>query len=324
MPVPLLQVADLTTHLHTSRGVVQAVDGVSFDVNEAEAIGLVGESGSGKTMTAMSIARMLPHPAGRIVRGSVKLAGDELLDKTPAQMQHIRGRLIGTILQDPMSSLNPVFSIGEQISDAIRAHRDLPREAVRDEVQRLLEVVRIPAAKSRVDNYPHQMSGGMRQRAVGALALSSAPRLLIADEPTTALDVTVQAQYLKLLRELQRELRLSIVLITHDFGVVAAVCDRVAVMYAGRIVEQAPVGKLFDSPQHPYTVSLLGALRTGQSARKSRLFSLAGQPPDLCEPPRGCRFAPRCSQASTRCHNEYPPATVHGEDHVSNCWLHLS
>jgi peptide/nickel transport system ATP-binding protein len=324
MAQALLQVSDLTTHLNTSRGVVQAVDGVSFDVNEGEVMGLVGESGSGKTMTAMSIARMLPQPAGRIVRGSVKLAGEELVDKTQAQMQDIRGRLIGTILQDPMSSLNPVFSIGNQIGDAIMAHRDLPRGSVREEVKRLLDLVRIPAAKSRVDDYPHQMSGGMRQRVVGALALSCTPKLLIADEPTTALDVTVQAQYLNLLRELQRELSLSIVMITHDFGVVAAVCDKVAVMYAGRIVEQAPVGELFDRPQHPYSVALLGALRTGSSGRKSRLFSLAGQPPDLRDPGKGCRFAPRCAHAMDRCREQYPPATLHGVNHVSNCWLHQS
>ena len=253
--------------------------------------------------------------------GSVRLQGEELLNKTEAQMQTVRGRLIGTILQDPMSSLNPVFTIGEQIGDAVMAHQSVPRRVARDEARRLLETVRIPAAQSRVDDYPHQMSGGMRQRAVGALALASSPKLLIADEPTTALDVTVQAQYLKLMRELQRELRLSIILITHDFGVVATACDRVAVMYAGRIVEQAPVARLFDDPRHPYTQALLGTLRTGHGTRKSRLATLGGQPPDLRDPPTGCRFAARCAHASDHCRAHYPPTSTHGPGHTSNCWL---
>jgi oligopeptide/dipeptide ABC transporter ATP-binding protein len=316
---PLLEVTDLRTHLFTRKGVVRAVDGVSFSVRSGETLGIVGESGSGKSMTALSIQRLLPKPTGRIVGGDIRLAGEDLLAKSEREMSSIRGRHMAMILQDPMSSLNPVLTIGQQLSDPLRAHRRLSASDIRSAIRRLLDMVRIPAPETRINDYPHQMSGGMRQRIVGAIALSCEPKLLIADEPTTALDVTVQAQYLQLLRDLQARLQLAIIMITHDFGVVARICDRVAVMYAGRIVETASTSELFDRPAHPYTRALMQSMPR-LDRQFDRLPAIEGQPPDLRKPMTGCRFAPRCVHASAICREQYPEPMVVAPEHVVHCW----
>ena len=314
----LLEVENLRVELATRTGVVRAVDGVSFHVAAGETLGIVGESGCGKTMTALALQRMLPRPGGRIVGGSVRLGGDDILAKSEAEMRDIRGRDMAMILQDPMSSLNPVMMVGAQVAEPIRAHQRLARQPLQTAVLRMLNAVRIPSPAARASNYPHQMSGGMRQRVVGAIALSCRPRLLIADEPTTALDVTIQAQYLALLKDLQRDTGVAMILITHDFGIVAKMCDRVAVMYAGRVVETADIRTLFARPAHPYTRALLEALPSMEH-RTARLKVIDGQPPDLRDPPKGCRFAPRCALATRACLDEYPPATTLGPDHVVHC-----
>jgi len=316
---PLIEVRGLVAELHTRQGVVRAIDGIDLEIAPGETLGLVGESGSGKTMTALALERMLP-PSGRIVSGEIRLEGTDLLALDENAMRRVRGSRIAMILQDPMSSLNPVFTVCDQIAAPMHAHRDLDEKDVLEEVRRLLERVRIPSPESRMRDYPHQLSGGMRQRVVGAIALSCQPGLLIADEPTTALDTTIQAQYLKLLEDLQREVGFAILLITHDLGVVAKLCDRVAVMYAGRIVETAPVDEIFDHPAHPYTRALLDSLPR-MDVRVERLPSIEGQPPDLRLPMTGCRFAPRCAHASEQCRNEYPPQTTLSPSHRVSCWL---
>jgi oligopeptide/dipeptide ABC transporter ATP-binding protein len=316
----ILQVEDLHTHFFTRSGVVKAVDGVSFSVAEGETLGIVGESGSGKSMTALSILRMVPAPAGQIVGGKILLRGENLLEKSEKEMRKIRGRRISMILQDPMTSLDPVFTIGDQLVEPIRIHQ---REQGGDpwaRVKEMLTLVKIPSPETRMNDYPHQMSGGMRQRVVGAIALACQPELLIADEPTTSLDVTIQAQLLALLKEVQRQLNLAMIIITHDFGIVARICHRVAVMYAGRIVEAADVRTLFRNPAHPYTVALLKSLpRLGTEAE--RLFTIGGQPPDPRHLPPGCSFAPRCTRAMEVCSGEYPPQREVGEHHVVSCYL---
>ena len=317
---PVLDVVDLRTHLHTRWGVTKAVDGVSFRLRRGETLGVVGESGSGKSMLALSLVRLLPEPAGRIVGGRVLLDGADLLTLPESRMRGLRGRAISMILQDPHQSLNPVFSTGNQLEEAIRAHdRRLDRDTVRQRAVDALRSVHVPAPEQRLAQYPHQLSGGMKQRVVGAMAMSYRPRVLIADEPTTALDVTIQAQYLKLLRELQAATGVAIILITHDFGVVAEACDRVAVMYAGRIVEQGPVRDIFDRPHHPYTRALLDS-RPRADVTVDRLASIDGQPPSLIDPPEGCRFAPRCAFAGDRARVEYPPAHEVSDGHVAWCW----
>ena len=316
---PVLEVADLAVELATRRGVVRPVDGVSFSVAAGETLGIVGESGSGKTMTALAIQRMLPSPGGRIAAGSIRLDGDDLAAKPEAAMRAIRGRQMAMILQDPMSSLYPVLTVGDQVADPMRTHRRLSGRGLRDAVVAMLDAVRIPSPASRASAYPHQMSGGMRQRVVGAIALSCAPRLLIADEPTTALDVTIQAQYLAMLKDMQQATGVALVLITHDFGIVARLCDRVAVMYAGRIVETAGVQALFDRPAHPYTRALLASL-PDMDRRVDRLPAIEGQPPDLRALPPGCRFAPRCPLADARCHAAYPGPVEIAPGHVAHCW----
>lgn len=317
---PLIEVRDLKTYLFTRRGVVRAVDGVSFSIREGETLGLVGESGSGKTMTALSIERVLPQPAGRIVGGQVLMGGVDLVGLSEAEMESIRGRRIAMILQDPMSSLNPVMTIGTQVAEPLRTHQRLNSRGLHDRIKEMLALVRIPAPETRVREYPHQMSGGMRQRVVGAIALSCQPRLLIADEPTTSLDVTIQAQYLRLLEDIQAAQGVSILIITHDFGIIARTCDRVAVMYAGRIVETADVRTLFDRPLHPYTQALLES-RPRLDVRRRRLAAIEGQPPDLRSPPAGCRFAARCPKATTVCHDRYPPEVTVDNGHAVSCWL---
>ena len=319
----LLDVSDLRTHLDTKNGLVRAVDGVSFRLHAGETLGIIGESGSGKSMTALSILQVVPKPAARIVGGTVLYRGRNLLEKNEREMRRIRGREIAMILQDPQTSLNPVFTVGNQIVEALRIHRrHNGRGALLQRAVEALKQVRIAAPEERIRSYPHQMSGGMKQRAVGAMAISCNPRIIVADEPTTSLDVTIQAQYLRLLRDLQRESGLAILFITHDFGIVAKLCQRLLVMYAGRVVEAGPVRDVFDSPSHPYTSALLGSV-VGSDAKAERLQAIEGQPPALWSLPPGCRFAPRCPHADDRCRTEYPPAfNVQREtcDHVASCW----
>ena len=323
MTETILRVEDLRTHFFTRSGVVRAVDGVSFSVRERETLGIVGESGSGKSMTALSILRMVPAPAGKVVGGRILLRGDDLLTKSEKEMQKIRGSRISMILQDPMTSLDPLFTIGDQLAEPIRIHQRDGTTSVQARVEEMLRLVKIPSPERRVHDYPHQMSGGMRQRIVGAIALACQPELLIADEPTTSLDVTIQAQFLALLKDVQRELGLAMIVITHDFGIVARLCHRVAVMYAGRIVEEADVRTLFRSPAHPYTIALLRSLP--QLGRETeRLFTIGGQPPDLRHLPAGCSFAPRCSKAIDVCRTEYPAQREVGEGHHVCCHVHAS
>jgi oligopeptide/dipeptide ABC transporter ATP-binding protein len=315
----VLEVEDLHTYCFSRYGVVKAVDGVSFSLRQGEVLGIVGESGCGKTMTALSLLRLVPRPAARIVKGAIRLEGENLLDKTERQMRQIRGRRISMILQDPQTSLNPVFTIGNQLIEAIRIHhQDGHRSLVRRAVDGLRQV-RLAAPERRVQDYPHQMSGGMKQRVVGAIAISCEPKVIIADEPTTALDVTIQAQYLRLLREIQEETNLAVIFITHDFGVVAKMCDRVMVMYAGRAVETGPVREIFNHPSHPYTQALLNSVPS-MDDDVERLYSIDGQPPALWDLPEGCRFAPRCPYADDRCREQYPPSFTVGEGHRADCW----
>jgi len=315
----VLQVRDLHAHLHTRWGVVRAVDGVSLDLREGETLGLVGESGCGKTMTALSILRLLPQPAGRIVQGEILLEGEDLVAKSEREMRRVRGRRVAMILQDPQTSLNPVFSIGNQLVEALRLHHRDDGRALWRRAEAALRQVRVAAPGQRLRDFPHQMSGGMKQRVVGAVAVAGAPKLLIADEPTTALDVTIQLQYLTLLKEIQARTRLAMLFITHDFGIVARMCDRVAVMYAGRIVETAPMRDLFTAPRHPYTEALMAAVPKMETA-VDRLASIDGQPPSLQRLPPGCRFAPRCRYADERCHRDYPPVFDVGPGHEAACW----
>ncbi len=319
--LPLLELRDLSTHYVSARGtrVVQAVDGVSLSLRAGETLGIVGESGSGKTTLALTIMRLLP-PAAKIVGGQIRFEGEDLLAKSDAQMRHIRGKRIAMILQDPMASLNPLFTIGDQVAEPIRVHEGVGRASAWSRARELLKAVRIPAPDARLREYPHQMSGGMRQRIVGAIAVSCEPRLLIADEPTTSLDLTIQAQYLKLLRDLQREHHLALIFITHNLGIVAKMCDQVAVMYAGRVVERGPALRIFDEPAHPYTRALLESIPRMTDSRE-RLAAIDGQPPDPAALPGGCAFHPRCPAAMERCRQEAPPELALTSDHATRCWL---
>lgn len=316
----VLEVNDLRTYFYTRWGTVKAVDGVSFALAEGETLGIVGESGCGKTVTCLSILRMLPDSVGRIVGGEILLEGENLVEKSEREMCQIRGDKISMILQDPMTSLNPVFSVGEQIAEVFRIHRRLSGDLLWQKVTEMLRLVKIPAPEVRRRAYPHQMSGGMRQRVVGAIGMSCQPRLLIADEPTTSLDVTIQAQYLRLLKELQAELGLSLIFITHDFGIVAKMCDRVAVMYAGRTVESANVRTLFNSPAHPYTEALLHSV-PHLDGPLQQLVSIEGQPPALYNLPEGCSFAPRCPYTRDICSRQYPPEVRIEDGHWASCWM---
>lgn len=316
----ILEVKDLKTHFFTRRGVLKAVDGVSFSLREGETLGLVGESGCGKSITCFSIIGLVPEPAGRIVGGEIIFNGENLLLKSEKEMDQIRGPEISMILQDPLTSLNPLFTIGEQVAEPIRIHQKRDKNAAWGKAMEMLQMVRIPSPEVRMKEYPHQMSGGMRQRIVGGMVLSCQPKVLIADEPTTSLDVTIQAQFLKLLKEIQQESNLSMIIVTHDFGIVARACDRVAVMYAGRIVESAGTLELFNNPTHPYTVALMDSLpKMGE--KRDRLFTIEGQPPDLRTLGTGCSFAPRCTKAMDICRREYPPQMTIDEGHSVNCWL---
>jgi oligopeptide/dipeptide ABC transporter ATP-binding protein len=316
----VLDVRDLHTHFFLRRGVVKAVDGVSFSLKRGEVLGLVGESGCGKSLTALSLMRLLPKGGARTIKGEVLLGGENILDRTPAEMREIRGRRISMVLQDPQTSLNPVFSVGDQLREAIeRRRKGASLSEIMKEAVAALRRVEIAAPEQRIGQYPHQMSGGMKQRVVGAIAISGEPEVLIADEPTTALDVTIQLQYLKLLKRLQAENGMAILFITHDFGVVGRMCDRVAVMYAGRIVECGPVKQIFEAPQHPYTRALIASVpkMTGPAGR---LTTIEGQPPSLMDLPQGCRFASRCALVEQRCLDAYPGSVRVGPDHTADCW----
>jgi peptide/nickel transport system ATP-binding protein len=315
----LLEVRDLQTYIYTRRGVVKAVDGATFSVRRGETLGIVGESGSGKSMTCLSILRLVPEPGGRIVGGRIVFDGHDLLAKSPEEMRRLRGSRIAMILQDPMASLNPALTVGAQIAEALTLHRGLRGRALDTRVLELLRQVRISDPERRVHAYPHQMSGGIRQRVAGAIAISCQPSLLIADEPTTSLDVTIQAQYLRLLKEIQRATNLALVFVTHDLGIVAKLCDRVAVMYAGRIVETGTTREIFNRPRHPYTIGLLNCLPTLRRGREP-LAAIEGQPPDLAAVPAGCAFAPRCGLAEPRCRQTPPPLEAAGVEHRVACF----
>jgi peptide/nickel transport system ATP-binding protein len=320
---PLLRVHDLKTHFHTRDGVVRAVDGVSFDVMPGETLAVVGESGCGKSVTAMSILRLLPMPPARIAGGRIEFEGRNLLDLSEPEMRKVRGNAISMIFQEPMTSLNPVLTIGRQISEALVLHRGMTEKAALARAAEMLRKVRIPEAERRLAQYPHELSGGMRQRVMIAMALACGPRLLIADEPTTALDVTIQAQILELMHELRDETGASVILITHDLGVVAEIAHRVVVMYAGRKVEEAPIGELFASPRHPYTRGLLGSMpHLGDSVNETgkRLVEIPGMVPSLKDPAPGCLFAPRCANATERCSREVPALELHAPGHWAACW----
>jgi len=316
---PLLVVEDLRTHFFTRRGVTRAVDGVSFTLHAGETLALVGESGSGKSVTCLSLVRLVPEPAGRIIGGRVTFAGEDLLQKSPAQMRRVRGKQIAMVLQDPLTSLNPALTIGTQVSEVVRLHQGLRGASLRERVLDSLRRLRIPAADTRLGHYAHQFSGGMRQRVSSAIALSCAPRLLIADEPTTALDVTIQAQYLELLKEVQASAGVAVILVTHDFGIVAAIADRVAVMYAGRIVEMGSTLQVFDNPSHPYTRALLRCL-PDVAQKPKQLVEIGGQPPDLARLPRGCPFAPRCPERQAICDEAFPATVDVAKGHTASCW----
>lgn len=316
----ILKVKDLKTYFFTRHGVVKVVDGVSFCLKEAETLGLVGESGCGKSITCLSILKLVPKPAGRIVGGEIIFDGEDLISKGEKEMRRIRGKRISMILQDPITSLNPLFTIGEQVAEPILIHQKIDRTRVWEKVREMLRLVKIQSPEVRMIEYPHQMSGGMRQRIAGAMVLSCQPDLLIADEPTTSLDVTIQAQFLDLLKEIQRRSNLSMIMVTHDFGIVAKVCDRVAVMYAGKIVESAGTRELFNNPMHPYTKALMDSLPK-MDVKVDRLFSIEGQPPDLRNLPPGCSFAPRCSQTKEICRQLYPPQAEVKNGHSVSCWL---
>src|SRR5919198_626981 len=321
MAQQVLEVKQLQTYFFSAQGtrVVKAVDGVSFTLNEGETLGVVGESGSGKTVTSMSLLRLLP-PAARIVGGEVWFRGENLLTKSEGEMRELRGSQLTMILQDPMMSLNPLFTIGEQIAEPLRIHRHMRGARLGERIKELLRGVRIPSPEVRLREYPHQMSGGMRQRIVGAIGISCEPRLLIADEPTTSLDLTIQAQYLNLLRELQRAHGLALIFITHNLGIVAKMCDQLAVMYAGRVVESGPVSQIFNAPTHPYTEALLNSIPRMTDSTQ-RLTAIEGQPPDLSKLPPGCSFAPRCPRAFEQCLQMAPPETVTEEGRTARCWL---
>jgi oligopeptide/dipeptide ABC transporter ATP-binding protein len=317
----VLEVKELRTYFFTRRGVGKAVDGVSFMLRRGETLGIVGESGSGKSMTALSILRLNPTPASRITAGQIFFRGEDLVLLTEAEMRRYRGSRISMVLQDPATALDPVFTVGYQLEEPLKRHQRLQGAALKTKAVEMLRLLRIPSPELRIGDYPHQMSGGMRQRSVGAIALSCDPELLIADEPTTALDVTTQLAYLQVLKDIQRTRRLALLFITHDLSIVARVCDRVAVMYAGRIVESGEVSEIFDHPMHPYTEGLLNSVLDFATARL-RLHTIEGQPPSIYEIPSGCPFAPRCAYVMDRCRQEQPPELLVGDGHVASCWRH--
>lgn len=315
----LLSVRDLKTSFFTHVGEVKAVRGISFDVNEGEVLGIVGESGSGKSVTSLSIMGLLQYP-GRVVDGEILLNGEDILTYSKDQMRRVRGKEIAMIFQDPMTSLNPVYTIGNQVMEMILEHEKMTKREARARAIEMLKLVGIPAAEKRIDSYPHEFSGGMRQRVMIALALSCNPKLLIADEPTTALDVTIQAHILNLIKKLNRQFGMTTMLITHDLGVVATVCDKVAVMYGGLIMEYGTVDEIFYHPRHPYTMGLLGSIPHVDGGEKRRLIPIDGTPPDLINPPKGCPFSTRCKYCMNVCTQEQPPYFAE-DKHRTMCWM---
>jgi len=320
MSKKLLEVSDLKTHFFTDDGVVKAVDGVSFSIEEGETFGLVGESGCGKSVTALSIIRLISDPPGKIVDGKIYLEGEDLVKKSEKEMQKVRGNKISMIFQEPMTSLDPVFTIGSELMEVIQLHQDLDKKEARKKAIKMLRIVGIPEPEKRIKEYPHQLSGGMRQRAMIAMALSCNPQLLIADEPTTALDVTIQAQILRLMDKLKEDFSAAVLLITHDLGVIAETCENVAVMYAGKIVEYGSVEDIFENPLHPYTVGLNKAIPR-LDIDTERLQIIEGTVPNLIEMPPGCKFHPRCPYAMDICAKEEPPLKKREGNHLSRCYL---
>jgi oligopeptide/dipeptide ABC transporter ATP-binding protein len=322
MATNLLEVNNLKTYFFTRGGVVKAVNDVSFSMQPGETLGVVGESGCGKSVTALSVMRLIASPPGKIVGGDISFNGESILEKSQEELSDLRGSKISMIFQDPMTSLNPVFTVGYQIAETVKRHRkDVSNDQAWKRAVEMLDLVRIPDARHRARNYPHEFSGGMRQRVMIAIALACNPQLLIADEPTTALDVTIQAQVLELMKGLSQEFGTAVMLITHDLGVVAGTCQRVNVMYAGSIVESAPVKQIFETPAHPYTVGLLESIPRLDDERSERLTPIAGQPPDLINPPVGCPYAPRCPKVQPRCRQEIPPLIKVGRgDQVAACF----
>ncbi len=318
----ILEVKDLYISFDTYAGEVQAIRGVSFDLTKGEAIAIVGESGSGKTVTSQSIMRLIPMPPGRFKGGSINFNGKDITKLSEREMQKIRGSEIGMIFQDPMTSLNPTMKIGAQIAEGLIKHQGLSKSEARKRSIEMLILVGIPNAEERINAYPHQFSGGMRQRVMIAIALACSPKLLIADEPTTALDVTIQAQIIDLMKDLQKKLNTSIILITHDLGVVADIAQRVVIMYAGKVIESGSLDDIFYNPQHPYTWGLLKSVPRLDSKERGELIPIPGTPPDLLNPPVGCPFAPRCEYAMKVCVEQYPEDTVVTPGHKVNCWLH--
>ncbi len=323
---PLIEVSNLCVEFSTSRGVARVLDDVSFELREGETLGIVGESGCGKSMTALSILRLIPTPPGRIASGAIRLRGENLLEATEQRIQDVRGNDIAMIFQEPMTALDPVFTIGQQIEETIRRHRDRSAAEAREDAIELLRAVQIPEPQRRIDQYPHQLSGGMRQRAMIAMALACQPSVLIADEPTTALDVTIQAQVFELMRDLHRTLGTAMILITHNMGAIAELADRVMVMYAGRKMEEGPVEEVLKNPAHPYTRGLLGCVlhvEPGDPPARALLPEIPGMVPALTELGQGCPFAARCPSVMARCREEMPPPTSLGGGHSVACWLAL-
>lgn len=318
----ILEVKDLYISFDTYAGEVQAIRGVSFDLTKGEALAIVGESGSGKTVTSQSIMRLIPMPPGRFKGGEINFNGKDITKLSEREMQKIRGSEIGMIFQDPMTSLNPTMKIGAQISEGLIKHQGLNKSEARKRSIEMLTLVGIPNAEERINAYPHQFSGGMRQRVMIAIALACSPKLLIADEPTTALDVTIQAQIIDLMKDLQKKLNTSIILITHDLGVVADIAQRVVIMYAGKVIESGSLDDIFYNPQHPYTWGLLKSVPRLDSKERGELIPIPGTPPDLLNPPVGCPFAPRCEYAMKVCVEQYPEDTIVTPGHKVNCWLH--
>lgn len=321
---PLLEVRDLTTRFHTMDGVVYAVNGISYTLEEGQTLGIVGESGCGKSVSVLSVMRLIPEPPGKIAAGEVIYRGQDLLKLDEAQMRHIRGKEIAMVFQDPMTSLNPVLTIGRQISEALIAHMGMNQEQARDRTIELLEMVGIPQATDRYRDYPHQFSGGMRQRVMIAMALSCMPSILIADEPTTALDVTIQAQIIDLVKALRDRLGMAVIWITHDLGIIAGLAEKVIVMYAGFIVERGEVDDIYDDPRHPYTLALLKSLPRVDRSSQERLATIPGLPPDLLGLPPGCPFAPRCIYKVDRCLQENPRLMPVGLHHELACWVDVT
>jgi oligopeptide transport system ATP-binding protein len=317
----LLEVQDLRTQFHTREGLVHAVNGISYQLDEGETLGIVGESGCGKSVGVLSLLRLIPEPPGKIASGQALFQGKDLLKMSPEEIRHVRGAQIAMVFQDPMTSLNPVLTIGRQLTEALELHMGMNKQQARDRAAELLGMVGIPQAADRLSDYPHQFSGGMRQRVMIAMALSCTPQLLIADEPTTALDVTIQAQIIDLVKRLRDELGMAIIWITHDLGIVAGLAKRVIVMYAGFIIEEAPVKELYSDPRHPYTLGLLGSLPRVDETQHRRLVSIEGLPPDLLGLPPGCPFAARCDYRIERCDKENPPLEPVGPGHWKACWV---